>query len=1323
MTNTESPDDSSCDSETASSEAHPILSRRDWLTTLSASALGMTVGTGTVSQSARAADPGEQQWQFSTSGEVYSSPAVTDGTAYVASLDGSLYAVDVGTGTQQWQFDTSGRVRSSPAVTDGTVYVGSGYKLYAVDAANGNKRWQFDTYSSVQSSPTVVDGTVYVGSSDESLYAVDAATGTKQWQFDTSGRVWSSPAVADGTVYVGSRDESLYAVDAATGTKQWQFDTDGFVDSSPAVADGTVYVGSRDESLYAVDAAIGERQWQFDTDGFVDSSPAVADGTVYVGSWDNKLYAVDVATGTEQWQFDTDGFVDSEQWQFDTDGFVDSSPAVADGTVYVGSSDESLYAVKTAHPELIAQTIEAWLRKNQMVVAVGGALGVAGLAGAVYAFFNSNSGYSSDPEPDNLERVQWQFDTSDEVYSSPAVADGTVYVGSRDESLYAVDAATDTKQWQFDTSGMVNSSPAVADDTVYVGSYDESLYAVDAATGTKQWQFDTSGEVGSSPAVADGTVYVGSYDESLYAVDAATGTKQWQFDTSGNVRSSPAVADGTVYVGSHDNSLYAVDAATGEQQWQFDTSGIVLSSPAVADGTVYVGSSDESLYAVDAATGEQQWQFDTSGRVWSSPAVADGTVYVGSWDNRLYAVDVATGTEQWQFDTDAEQWQFDTDGFVDSSPAVADGTVYVGSSDESLYVIETTGGSGEHPADTHRGLGQPVGEDNSNSPGSLLSSARELADEATGAREAGDYDRSIEAWQAALNEYERALDAAESKNDTETVSEIESVVQRVKTNLENTRTERRHTEVAELATEARDHVDTGNDAFEDEQFETAREEYEAALSAYQDALEIASGHEFDEADRLNEAITALERDIENCQLRQLAADLESAEATLVDGEYDRAAETFEKLHPQINSLNIDRPDDVGRLRKRAQRGEVRAQLGEARDRLDVGQKAFDDGEYYDARETFQETQDVLNDVLELATDYGLNDLQRNANNMIEVASTNANEARKAVYDIGDVDPALDDVPDVRSGKTEYTPPTERRAEKSRGEGTDPNEPPDDPTPTPQGISRGLHQSPPSHEQIEVLGRGGNATVWKVRRTETGELAALKRPHFRGSMEQEDARRFLREAETWAKVGNHPNVVAVREWGFDGQPWLLMNYCSGGDVSEMVGSVEVESALDILIDVAEALIHARGIDHLDIKPANILIDSDRTAKLADWGLARVAFQHDQTDTSMGMSPPYAAPEQVERTLGPLDSRTDIYQLGVTAYELLTGELPFDPEAPESLERRILHGEPPLPSDVDANIPTEVDVAVNKAMARDRSERYERAIEFRNDLRDIRNRETH
>ena len=286
----------------------------------------------------------------------------------------------------------------------------------------------------------------------------------------------------------------------------------------------------------------------------------------------------------------------------------------------------------------------------------------------------------------------WAFETGSWVHSSPTVVDGTVFAGSMDGNLYAVDAASGEEEWGFETlSSFGSTSPTVAEGTVFIGSMDHNLYAVDAATGKQEWVFETGDNVFSSPTVVDGTVYVGSQD-NYYAVNAASGEEQWVFETGDNVSPSPTVVDGTVFVGSRDSYLYAVDAASGKEQWALKTTSAgIYSSPTVADCTVHVGDLSGNLYAVDAATGEQKWAFETGSYVDSSPTVAEGIVFVGSADDYLYAVDAATGVQQWAFETGDE---------VHSSPTVADGTVFVGSSDNNLYAVDAATGEQEWSFET-----------------------------------------------------------------------------------------------------------------------------------------------------------------------------------------------------------------------------------------------------------------------------------------------------------------------------------------------------------------------------------------------------------------------------------------------------------------------------------------------------------------------------------------------------------------------------------------------------------------------------------------------
>ena len=130
------------------------------------------------------------------------------------------------------------------------------------------------------------------------------------------------------------------------------------------------------------------------------------------------------------------------------------------------------------------------------------------------------------------------------------------------------------------------SSPAVVDGVVYVGSKDNNVYAIDAATGSERWRFATGSDVYSSPAVVDGVVYVGSWDESVYAIDAATGSERWRFATGSYVRSSPAVVDGVAYVGSYDGSVYAIGYSETEVQASYATATAIAIATATHEALV-----------------------------------------------------------------------------------------------------------------------------------------------------------------------------------------------------------------------------------------------------------------------------------------------------------------------------------------------------------------------------------------------------------------------------------------------------------------------------------------------------------------------------------------------------------------------------------------------------------------------------------------------------------------------------------------------------------------------------------------------------------------
>lgn len=319
------------------------------------------------------------------------------------------------------------------------------------------------------------------------------------------------------------------------------------------------------------------------------------------------------------------------------------------------------------------------------------------------------------PAPVSIGTKKWDFTTGFSIKSSPAIdSDGTVYIGSQDHKVYALDGVTGRKKWEFLTGGSVASTPAISSDGfVFVGSDDQKLYALNGATGVKKWDFITGDSpyiIGSSPAIGpDGTIYIGSGVGKVYALYGTSGTKKWEFLTEGMVWSSPGIgSDGTVYVGSGDKKVYAINGANGTKKWELLTGGAVESSPAIgSDGTVYAGSKDGKLYAINGSSGTKKWEFPIEG---SSIAIgSDGAIYMFTRkDGKLYALDGATGVNKWQFPT-LFGWFSGT--YSTSSPAIGlDGTVYVGGFDAKVYaIVSGSVGLAKSPWPKFRGNNQNTG--------------------------------------------------------------------------------------------------------------------------------------------------------------------------------------------------------------------------------------------------------------------------------------------------------------------------------------------------------------------------------------------------------------------------------------------------------------------------------------------------------------------------------------------------------------------------------------------------------------------------------------
>lgn len=550
------------------------------------------------------------------------------------------------------------------------------------------------------SGATYGDGKLFLGSEFGYQAAYDIMTGEQLWKTYTKGEMGYDSVYYQGMLIRGGTvDNIMYAFDGNTGKILWEYTTDdwyAFWDHTSA-AYGMVYAMNQDRSLYAINATNGELVWKFDDAGiYYQGSVLIGGGKVYCQTAQSQGMdrMTGIPTGIAHYTC-LNAFTGEPIWQMDRD--ITTSGA--------GNDPISL-------------------AYGNMYLTYGGELWCLGKS-KDWAMFRRDAAHTANGQsgPRNLN-VQWTFDTKAPLISSPVIADGKLYEGAEDGTLFCINAKTGEYIWDFKINDMLRSTPAVVNGRVYIGPDDGNVYCLDADTGEELWSYNAGFDfiysrvkppLRSSPMVSEGRVYVGTLSDSVICLNSLTGSLLWKYNLPGYVTSTPCITNGAVYVicyyqapGVLDTprnnvgnaTLYKLDQFSGNLIRTYDVPlgvglagsavigrGEIWASPTVADGMIFMPAQAWKIYGINETTGNIQWTFTIPDSVFATASITyvaeTGRVYFPSRFNMVCA-DAFNGTIYWQTYSGRE---------IYSSPAYADGKIYYQTDSRLLYCLDALTGA------------------------------------------------------------------------------------------------------------------------------------------------------------------------------------------------------------------------------------------------------------------------------------------------------------------------------------------------------------------------------------------------------------------------------------------------------------------------------------------------------------------------------------------------------------------------------------------------------------------------------------------------------
>jgi outer membrane protein assembly factor BamB len=328
--------------------------------------------------------------------------------------------------------------------------------------------WTYDTGYTIASSPAIWKDLAIVGDASATVYALGLNSGKVQWMFKAQNAVYSTPEASGDLVVVASTDGSVYALKADSGKQVWRFASERPIVASPRIADGLVYIGSSEGKFRALDLTSGKPVWEFEgVGGFIETRPLVYDGKVVFGAWDQYLYALDAKTGKLAWK-----------WKGDRPGTLLSPaacwPIAANGKIFIVAPDRKMTAIDARTGEQLWRTGAYVVRESIGLSEDQSRFYVRSMNDFFYAFSTTAS------HPDKVWELNAGFGY--DINSAMLVEkDGTIFYGTKNGLLFALDGKTGAIKWEHKLdNGVMNTVAPISSTKVVVTDFDGKVALVEA---------------------------------------------------------------------------------------------------------------------------------------------------------------------------------------------------------------------------------------------------------------------------------------------------------------------------------------------------------------------------------------------------------------------------------------------------------------------------------------------------------------------------------------------------------------------------------------------------------------------------------------------------------------------------------------------------------------------------------------------------------------------------------------------------------------------------------------------------------------------------